>query len=127
MTFAPYKKLRDQKVIALFSSTGRPAGPVDTACLLCVPLHQAVSHPLQQEGDALAAADAGRADGVLLVPLAQQVHQVGGDARAGGGQRVAQRDGAAARVQLGRVQLQLALARNRLRRERLVDLENVIS
>ena len=54
------------------------------------------------------------------------MHEVGGDARAGGGQRVAQSDGAATSVQLGRVQLQLALACDRLRRKRLVDLEMIV-
>ena len=54
----------------------------------------------EHDGDALAAADAGRADAQLLSVLPELVDEVAADARAGGAQRVPDGDGTAARVEL---------------------------
>ena len=54
----------------------------------------------EHDGDALSAADAGRADAQLLPVLPQLVNDVAADARAGGGERVPDGDGAAAGVEL---------------------------
>ena len=114
-------------IVLFLSPRRRPTWmvPASGTPSVCFSAPRVGLHPLQQEGDTLTATDASRTDGVLLVALAQHMHQVGSDARARGGQRVAQRNGAATGVQLGGVQLQLALARDRLRRERLVDLKMV--
>ena len=54
----------------------------------------------EHDCDALAAADAGRPDAQPLLVLPELVDEVAADARAGGGERVTDGDGAAARVEL---------------------------
>mmetsp|Transcript_31128 Transcript_31128/g.98789 ORF Transcript_31128/g.98789 Transcript_31128/m.98789 type:complete len:245 (+) Transcript_31128:1312-2046(+) len=80
---------------------------------------------LEEQGDALATADAGRADGVLLVLADELVREVRRDARAGGAERVADGDGAAVGVGDLPVEAQLLLAGEVLRREGLVDFHDV--
>src|SRR5262252_1699435 len=96
------------------------------------PVHRFVTIPerrsagaFNEAGRAHPAADAHRDDGVAALPALQLV-QGGGDlAGARRAERVPERDRAAVHVHaLGR-QAQLALAVERLRRERLVDLEQV--
>src|SRR5687767_9156925 len=79
---------------------------------------------LQQQRDALAAADAQR-DEAELVTLALHLRQaLGGDERAGRRDRMAERDGAAVRVDLRGVEVEVADDRERLRGERLVELDH---
>ena len=72
---------------------------------------------------ALPHADAHRDHAVLQVVPAQRVHDGGGADRTGGAQRVAERDRTAHRVDLGGVQLERVDHRQRLRGERLVQLD----
>src|SRR3546814_8571916 len=65
---------------------------------------------LQDGGDALAAADALRRERELLALALQQGRRLAGDARAGGAQRVAERDGAA--VEVGLVEVEAELVRS---------------
>src|SRR5437764_1619177 len=74
---------------------------------------------------ALAAADAGGAEAEALLGAAQRVEQVDRDASAGGGERVADRDGAAVHVRLRTVEPQLLLDGEILRGERLIHLHQV--
>src|SRR5207244_7541080 len=74
---------------------------------------------------ALAAADAGRAEPEPLLVAAQGVEEVDRDARAGGGERMADRDGAAVDVGLLAVETQLLFDGEVLRGERLVHLDQV--
>src|SRR3712207_2832871 len=79
---------------------------------------------LQQQRDALAAADAER-DEPELVPLALHLTQaLGGDERARRRDRVAERDRAAVGVDLRRVEVELADDGERLGGERLVELDD---
>src|SRR5439155_15879349 len=80
---------------------------------------------LDDDRDALPAADARRPDGELLTTTAQLVHEVCGDAGARGAERVAERDGATVDVGALAVETQLLLDGEILRRERLVDLDQV--
>src|SRR5580765_1062384 len=77
---------------------------------------------LDREGDTHAAPDTERRQPPLGVALAHLVKQRDQDAAAGGADRVAQRDGAAVHVDLGRVPAHLAIHRDGLRRECFVDL-----
>src|SRR5690606_6704924 len=84
-----------------------------------------VLDPLDRDGGALADADAQRRDAALPALLLQPVEQSDGDARAGGSQRVAERDGPAPRIDLVVVQAQLAGGGQRLGGEGLVELHRV--
>lgn len=105
---------------------------MDEYCIDCIctkagvfwSLHTCVTFSdfFEENSDALAAADAGRADAVLLVVLPQLVDDVGGDPGAGCGQRVAQGDGTAAVVELLIWDLKLFLTSHDLSAESLVDL-----
>ena len=80
---------------------------------------------LDDDGDALPAADARRADGELLATTAQLVDEVRRDARARRAERVAERDRAAVDVGPLAVEAELLLDGEVLRRERLVDLDEI--
>ena len=80
-------------------------------------------HFLKEDRDALAAANAGRSDAVFLSLAAQLVDEVGGDAGAGRGQRVTQRDRPTARVELLQGDVERLLAGKCLCPECLVDLD----
>src|SRR4051812_32747917 len=80
---------------------------------------------LQEQRDALAAADAGGADAALQVAPPHLVEQVRGDARAGGAERMAHGDGAAVHVGAVAREPQLLLHREVLRSEGLVHLEEI--
>ena len=80
---------------------------------------------LDDHRDALAAADAGGAEPVAAAAAAELMQQVQGDAGAAGAERVAERDGAAVHVGPLAVEAQLLLDRQVLRREGLVDLDQV--
>src|SRR5947208_209972 len=82
-------------------------------------------HVLDDDGDALAAADAGRAEPEAAAAATQLVEEVRGDARARGAQRVAERDGAAVDVGALAVEAQLTLDGDVLRGEGLVDLDEI--
>src|SRR5437764_2359609 len=73
----------------------------------------------------LAASDAGGAQAEALPPAPQGVKQVDGDARAGRGERVADRDGTAVHIGLGAVEPQLLLDGEVLGRKRLVHLDEI--
>ena len=75
--------------------------------------------------DALTAADAGGRHAVLLAAPPQLEQQRQQQARAAGAERMAERDRAAVDVDLVAIEAQLLLAREILRRERLVDLDQV--
>ena len=62
--------------------------------------------PLEYRRDALTAADAHGHQRVLAIHALQLVQRLGGDDRAGGSNRMAQGDGTAVRVGLGRVEAQ---------------------
>src|SRR5260370_11422981 len=81
--------------------------------------------PLDDHGDALAAANAHGFQVHGLVPGGQAVEQGGGDPGAGHAERVAQGDGAAVHVEPVDVDAELAVGGDDLRRERLVDLDQV--
>src|SRR3546814_13758658 len=76
-------------------------------------------------GVALAAADALRRERELLALALQQGRRLAGDARAGGAQRMAERDGAAVEVGLVEVEAEFVGAGQRLRGEGLVQLDDV--
>ena len=80
---------------------------------------------LDDDRDALPAADAGGAEPVAAAPASQRVQQVERDAGAARAERVAQRDRAAVHVGALAVEPQLLLHRQVLGRERLVDLDQV--
>src|SRR5262245_26262316 len=77
----------------------------------------------KQERDALAASDTRRGDAVALAALAQRAGDGDGEAHAGGGERVSERDGAAVHVELVGVEAELLGDGKRLGALRLVDLE----
>jgi hypothetical protein len=81
--------------------------------------------PLEHRRDALAAADAHRHQRVAAAGALQLVQRLGGDEGARAADRVAERDGAAVRVGLGRVELQAARDRDGLGREGFVALDHV--
>src|SRR5713101_8331754 len=83
------------------------------------------SRALENRGDALAAADALRGEGVALAFALQERRRLAGDARAGGAQRMAERDGAAVEIGPALVDAEFAHAGDRLRGEGLVDLDDV--
>src|SRR5213082_708380 len=80
---------------------------------------------LDREGDTHAAPDTQRRESPLGVALAHLVKQRHQDAAAGGADRVAERNGAAVHVDLGRVPAHLAIDGDGLRRERFVDLHQI--
>ena len=65
------------------------------------------SDPLEDRGDALAAADAHGDQRVAAAGALQLVDRLDGEDRAGGADRVAERDAAAVRVDLGRIEAEL--------------------
>src|SRR5262245_26427112 len=81
--------------------------------------------PLENDGNPLAAADAGRRHAELLLPLLQLEQQRVDEARAGGAERVAKADRPAIHVHLLAIEAQLLLDRQVLPGERLVDLEQI--
>ena len=83
------------------------------------------SAALHDDRDTLADADAHRGKTVAAAGAAQGVHQRGEDAGTAGAERVAQRDSTAVDVHLGGIELQLAHARDGLRRKRLVQLDQI--
>jgi hypothetical protein len=108
---------------------GGDAGAHDTgaehADLADLGLGASRSDRLEDRRDALAAADALGGEGVALGFAREQRRRLAGDAGAGGAQRVAERDGAAVEVDLGDVEAELVDAGQRLRSERLVELDDV--
>src|SRR5476649_2241104 len=87
-----------------------------------------VASPLNrfdEDGDALAAADAGGADGALSAAAMQLIQKVRGNAGSRGRERVAHGDGASVDVALIARQAQLFFDGEILRREGFVDLEEV--
>src|SRR5579884_2926758 len=81
--------------------------------------------PLDDGGDALAAADAEGGEAEPLVEHFQVVDEVGDEAAAAGAERVAQRDGAAVGIELTLVNAELADDGDALRGEGLVQLDHV--
>src|SRR5262245_59538603 len=71
------------------------------------------------------AADAERGEALLRVALLHLVQQRDEDARARGADRMAERDRAAVHVHLAGVPAHLPVHRDRLRGERLVDLQQI--
>src|SRR5919204_52230 len=88
-------------------------------------LHTGGSDPLDDRRDPLPAADAERGEAVALLTLAQLVHQRQREARAGCAERMAQRDRAAIHVRALAIEPEVLLHREVLRREGLVDLDEV--
>src|SRR5829696_4424151 len=82
-------------------------------------------HALEDDGDALAAADAGRGEAVAAAAPLQFVERRQHEARPRGAERVAERDGAAVDVGLRAVEPQLLLDGEVLAGESLVDLDEV--
>src|SRR6185369_13936559 len=80
---------------------------------------------LDQDRDALAAADAGRGDAEALLAAPQLQHERQDQTRARRAERVPERDRAAVDVDLVTVQAELLLAAEVLGREGLVDLDEV--
>src|SRR5438132_9254581 len=80
---------------------------------------------LEKQRDSLPAPDAGGADAAAGTPAPHLVEQVRRDPRAGSRERMAYRDRAAVHVRAIARQPQLLLHREVLRRERLVDLEQL--
>src|SRR5262245_6049722 len=80
---------------------------------------------LDQDRDALAAADAGRGDAEALLAAPELQEERQDQARAGRAERVPERDRAAVDVDLVAVEAELLLDAEVLRREGLVDLEEV--
>src|SRR5215470_760817 len=83
------------------------------------------SHALDDRGDALAAADAHRNQSVTLTGPMQLVHALHREDASGSPDRMAERDRAAVRVHLGRIEAELLVNPERLSRERLVRFDNV--
>src|SRR3954470_22892517 len=83
------------------------------------------AEPFDHHGHALATAHAHGLETELLVVETKAVDQRGGDARAGHAERMAHRDRAAVDVQLVDVDAEILRGRQHLRRERLVDLDEV--
>src|SRR4029450_8219401 len=88
-------------------------------------VHEKQPRPLEDGRDALAATDAHGHQGAVSAGAGQLVQRLHGQDAAGRADRVAERDAAAVRVGALRRQLQVAHDRQRLRGERLVDLEHV--
>src|SRR5689334_5878119 len=80
---------------------------------------------LDDHRGALSAADAGGAQAVAAAAPAQRVQQVRGNAGTARAEGMPERHGAAVDVGALAVQLELALDRQVLRRERLVDLDQI--
>ena len=80
---------------------------------------------LKEPGSAHAAADAHRDDAVFDLPAFHLMNQLHGQLRAGAAQGVAERDGAAVYIDFLIRDVEFTLAISGLRREGLVDLEEV--
>src|SRR6266511_2925694 len=80
---------------------------------------------LDQQGDALPAADAGRGDAVAHLRAPELAREREGEPHAGCAQRMTDGDGAAVDVELGFVDAEFARARHDLRAEGFVDLEAI--
>src|SRR5205085_11983693 len=78
----------------------------------------------EESGGSHAAADAHRDDAVALLRAAKLLQDRSRAARAGGAVRVADRDRAAVRVELRRIEAELVAAVDDLRREGLVQLDD---
>src|SRR5262245_13273479 len=83
------------------------------------------SHALDGQGDAVAAAEAQRRDAASEVAALQRIEQRGEHAAAARSDGVAERDGAAVDVHLLLVDSKLVQDRDRLDRERFVELEEI--
>src|SRR4029079_15203725 len=81
--------------------------------------------PLEQRGHALADADAQRREAVAAVAAAELVQERHDEARAAHSERMAERDRAAVDIDPLRVEAQLTDDREALRRERLVQLDEI--
>lgn len=80
---------------------------------------------LEDDGNALATANAGRADGVLALALAELVGEVARDASTRGTEGVAEGDGTSVDVELGDVNAELLGDGEDLGRKGLVNLDDV--
>src|SRR5260221_591877 len=83
------------------------------------------SNPLEDRGDTLPAADAHGDQRVALLRALELVERLHRQDRAGGADRMAERDRAAVRVDLRRVEAEVLGHRHRLHGERLVRLDDV--
>src|SRR5579859_161128 len=115
------------------STTGMPAlatwaaipAPMTPAPMTATFLMSAISHSLQDRGDALAAADALGGQRVFAAGALQQRSGLADDARTRGAERMAERDGAAIDIDAGLVELEVADAGQRLGGEGFVELDHV--
>src|SRR5438034_8515118 len=98
-----------------------PITPIRYSATVCLLLLRV--GVLDENRDALAAADARRGYAVAPAALVQFADEREDEPRPGGTERVAERDRAAVDVDLPPVELELLLAREVLRGERLVDLD----
>src|SRR5436309_10556406 len=80
---------------------------------------------LDRHGDALATADAEGSDAAMLALVAEGMDERAEDAGAAGPERMAERDGPAADIHPGRVELERADYGHRLGGECLIQLEQV--
>src|SRR6185503_10920088 len=87
--------------------------------------YEATLDAFDDRGDALSAADAQRCEPILPAALAQLVCEREREPRAGRTQRMTEGDRAAVHIRLVAIEAELLLHREVLRRERLVDLDQV--
>src|SRR6187402_431911 len=118
--FAWSRNRNSARLPGVRATTREPSGRVRIRLFTVPPLGAGV---LDQERDALPAADAGRGQAVARPAAPQLVHQGQHQARARGAQRVAQADRAAVDVAALAIEPQLLLAGHVLGREGLVDLD----
>src|SRR5690349_12683280 len=100
------------------------ASPITIATRLRMPLPP-LSHRLEDARRAHAGADAHGHHAVLLLAPAQAVRDRRRADRARRAQRMAERDGAAQRIDLGGIEAEIVHHRQRLRGEGLVELDPV--
>ena len=86
---------------------------------------RAWSCALEDGGDPLADADAHRRQPKVAAPAAELVNERRHHSRARGAEGMAERDGAAIHIDGRRIEPELAHAGDRLRRERLVQLDQI--
>src|SRR5262249_31760301 len=101
----------------------QPSTPTVLISGTCCPPGWCSSDALDERGDPLSSADAGRGNAPARVPPAHFEQQREQQARAGHPQRMAQRDGAAVDVHPIAIEPEILFDREILRRKRLVDLE----
>src|SRR5579859_5887745 len=115
------------------STTGMPAlatwaaipAPMTPAPMTATFWISAISHRLQDRGDALTAADALGGQRVFAARTLQKRSGLADDARTRGAQRVAERDGAAIDIDLRLVELQIADTGQRLGGEGFIEFDHV--